>query len=102
MLLEALVGVRGRHAARGRHRDRRRAARRDVTAEGDLDFRGTLGVDKETPVGFQRIRLNFALSTDAPEEQLASLIRLTERYCVVLQTLRRPPETSVSRAALPG
>jgi uncharacterized OsmC-like protein len=69
-----------------------------VSAEGDLDFRGTLGVSKEIPVGFQRIRLNFALTTDAPEEQLATLIRLTERYCVVYQTLRRPPEISVSRS----
>jgi len=63
-----------------------------VRAEGDLDFRGTLGVSKETPVGFQRIRLFFDLDTDASEEQLATLIRLTERYCVVLQTLRGSPE----------
>ena len=68
-----------------------------VTAEGDLDFRGTLGVSKETPVGFQRIRLHFALTTDATEEQLATLIRLTERYCVVYQTLRSSPEITVSR-----
>src|SRR6185295_6149368 len=53
-----------------------------VQAEGDLDFRGTLGVAKEVPVGFQRIRLNFALDTDATEEQLSTLVRLTERYCV--------------------
>jgi uncharacterized OsmC-like protein len=63
-----------------------------VRAEGDLDFRGTLGVSKETPVGLQRIRLSFDLDTDASEEQLATLIRLTERYCVVYQTLRQPPE----------
>lgn len=69
-----------------------------VHAEGDLDFRGTLGVSKETPVGFQRIRLRFELETDATEEQLATLQRLTERYCVVYQTLRRPPEIEVSRA----
>ena len=68
-----------------------------VSAEGDLDFRGTLGVAKEAPVGFQRIRLAFALTTDATEEQLATLIRLTERYCVVYQTLRNAPEISVSR-----
>jgi uncharacterized OsmC-like protein len=68
-----------------------------VSAEGDLDFRGTLGVSKETPVGFQRIRLAFDLETDASEEQLATLIRLTERYCVVLQTLRNPPEMEISR-----
>jgi uncharacterized OsmC-like protein len=62
-----------------------------VTAEGDLDFRGTLGVRKETPVGFQEVRLRFALETDAPEEQLAHLLRLTERYCVIYQTLAHPP-----------
>ena len=67
-----------------------------VQAEGDLDFRGTLGVAKETPVGFQRIRLHFGLDTDATEEQLSTLVRLTERYCVVYQTLRRSPEISVS------
>lgn len=65
-------------------------------AEGDLDFRGTLGVDKETPVGFQRIALSFELDTDASDEQLATLLRLTERYCVVFQTLRHPPEMSVA------
>jgi uncharacterized OsmC-like protein len=60
-----------------------------VRAEGDLDFRGTLGLDKtgEVPVGFREIRLRFELETDADDEQLATLIRLTERYCVVLQTL---------------
>src|SRR5579872_4213086 len=68
-----------------------------VRAEGDLDFRGTLGVAKEVPVGFQRIRLEFALDTDASEEQLATLLRLTERYCVVLQTLARPPSLLVTR-----
>ena len=67
-----------------------------VRAEGDLDFRGTLGVSKEAPVGFHAIRLHFALDTDATAEQLATLERLTERYCVVLQTLRIPPALSVS------
>lgn len=67
-----------------------------VRAEGDLDFRGTLGVAKEAPVGFRDVRLRFELDTDAGEEQLATLIRLTERYCVVLQTLRRQPEIGVS------
>ena len=67
-----------------------------VSAEGDLDFRGTLGVAKDTPVGFQRIRLHFDLETDATEAELSTLIRLTERYCVVYQTLRRPPEMTVS------
>ncbi len=68
-----------------------------VHAEGDLDFRGTLGLSKETPVGFQNIRLRFALDTDASDEQLDTLLRLTERYCVVLQTLSRPPALSVTR-----
>ena len=62
-----------------------------VLAEGDLDFRGTLGVAKDAPVGFADIRLTFELDTDAPQDQLDSLLKLTERYCVVLQTLRRPP-----------
>jgi uncharacterized OsmC-like protein len=68
-----------------------------VRAEGDLDFRGTLGVAKDAPVGFQRIRLDFDLDTDASEEQLSTLMRLTERYCVVFQTLRRSPDVTVSR-----
>jgi uncharacterized OsmC-like protein len=68
-----------------------------VRAEGDLDFRGTLGVAKDAPVGFQRIRLHFDLETDASEEQLSTLNRLTERYCVVYQTLRQSPEITVSR-----
>ena len=63
-----------------------------IRAEGDLDFRGTLGVSKEAPVGFQNIRLFFDLDTDATEEQVASLKKLTERYCVVYQTLRQPPQ----------
>jgi uncharacterized OsmC-like protein len=67
-----------------------------VTAEGDLDFRGTLGVDRETPVGFAAIRLRFALDTGADPEQLATLLRLTERYCVVLQTLAGRPELTAS------
>jgi uncharacterized OsmC-like protein len=66
-----------------------------VQAEGDLDFRGTLGVSKEAPVGFQTIRLGFELDSDASEEQLASLQKLTERYCVVLQTLRTSPTVTV-------
>jgi uncharacterized OsmC-like protein len=67
-----------------------------VQAEGDLDFRGTLGVSKDVPVGFQAIRLRFELDADATPEQLESLERLTERYCVVLQTLRSSPSVSVS------
>jgi uncharacterized OsmC-like protein len=67
-----------------------------VQVEGDLDFRGTLGVSKETAVGFQAIRVRFDLDTEASEEQLATLLKLTERYCVVLQTLRSSPALSVS------
>jgi uncharacterized OsmC-like protein len=67
-----------------------------VSAEGDLDFRGTLGVSKEAPVGFRDIRLTFHLDTSATEEQRATLVRLTERYCVVLQTLRQPPVIAVA------
>jgi uncharacterized OsmC-like protein len=67
-----------------------------VRAEGDLDFRGTLGVAKDAPVGFRDIRLTFDLDTDAPSDQLATLIRLTERYCVVYQTLRQSPPIAVA------
>ncbi|MFY9968052.1 MAG: OsmC family protein [Roseiarcus sp.] len=71
-----------------------------VLAQGDLDFRGTLGVARDAPVGFADIRVTFELDTDAPQPQLDTLIKLTERYCVVLQTLRRPPaiETKLVRA----
>jgi uncharacterized OsmC-like protein len=67
-----------------------------VTADGDLDFRGTLGVDKAAPVGFTEVRLQFALDTDATDEQVATLLRLTERYCVVLQTLRSAPKVTAT------
>jgi uncharacterized OsmC-like protein len=70
-----------------------------VLAEGDLDFRGTLGVDKEAPVGFKDVRLSFELDTDAGEEDLATLLKLTERYCVVAQSRRQPPVLSISRRA---
>ena len=66
-----------------------------IKAEGDLDFRGTLGVDREAPVGFRDIRLGFELDTEADDEQLATLLKLTERYCVVLQTLARGPKLDV-------
>jgi uncharacterized OsmC-like protein len=95
MLLEALVacaGVTLRAVATAIGVVLRDAS---VSAEGDLDFRGTLGVAKDAPVGFRDIRLRFTLDTDAPEDQRATLIRLTERYCVVLQTLRQPPPVSV-------
>ncbi len=96
MLLEALVacaGVTANAVATAMGIELRGGI---VRAEGDLDFRGTLGVVKDVPVGFRKIRLNFDLDTDASAEQLATLIRLTERYCVVYQTLRQPPEMVVS------
>lgn len=70
-----------------------------VQVEGELDFRGTLGVSKETPVGFQAIRLRFVIDTKASDEQLDTLIRLTERYCVVFQTLAHPPAIAVTRTS---
>jgi uncharacterized OsmC-like protein len=69
-----------------------------VTAEGDLDFRGTLGVAKEAPVGFKQIRVRFDLDTDALQEKLDQLLKLTERYCVVYQTIRNGPPVTVSLA----
>jgi uncharacterized OsmC-like protein len=99
MLLEALVacaGVTLRAVATAIGVELRDAR---VTAEGDLDFRGTLGVSKEAKIGFDRIRLRFELDTDATEEQRATLLKLTERYCVVLQTLRAPPALSVEIAS---
>lgn len=67
-----------------------------VSAEGDLDFRGTLGVARDAPVGFREIRLSFAVDTDASEEQLATLLKLTERYCVVFQTINAKPQMRVA------
>jgi uncharacterized OsmC-like protein len=67
-----------------------------ITADGDLDFRGTLGVDKEAPVGFSDIRLSFDIQSDAEPDALATLLRLTERYCVVLQTLRSAPTVTAA------
>ena len=96
MLLEALIGCAGvtlsavATALGIPLRDAR------IRAEGDLDFRGTLGVAKDVPIGFKQIRLNFELDTDATEEQLTNLIRLTERYCVVYQTLNHSPNIAVS------
>jgi uncharacterized OsmC-like protein len=96
MLLEALVGCAGvtlSAVATALNISLRDAA---IRAEGDLDFRGTLGVSREVPVGFKQIRLHFDLDTDASEEQRANLIRLTERYCVVYQTLNQSPNIAVS------
>ncbi|MEZ5866645.1 MAG: OsmC family protein [Geminicoccaceae bacterium] len=73
-----------------------------VSAEGDLDFRGTLGVEREAPVGFEAIRLRFDVATDAPQEQLDSLLKLTERYCVVYQTLAKGPQLSVAMERAAG
>lgn len=70
-----------------------------VKAEGELDFRGTLAVDRDAPVGFRSIRLEFELETEANEEELATLLKLTERYCVVFQTISTPPELSVAVAS---
>jgi len=95
MLLEALVacaGVTLKAVATALEIPLRRGS---VSAEGDLDFRGTLGVAKDAPVGFRAIRLRFDLDTDASPEQLATLLKLTERYCVVFQTLSRRPELTV-------
>ena len=97
MLLEALVacaGVTLNAVATAIGVDIRKGV---VRAEGDLDFRGTLGVVKDAPVGFQRIRLSFDLDTGATDDELNTLIRLTERYCVVYQSLRQPPDMTVSR-----
>ena len=69
-----------------------------VSAEGDLDFRGTLGVDKEAPVGFREIRLRFEVATDAPQDKLDQLLKLTERYCVVYQTIKNGPPVDVTMA----
>lgn len=98
MLLEALVacaGVTLNAVATSIGVDVRRGF---VRAEGDLDFRGTLAVAKDAPVGFRAIRLYFDLDTDAGEDQLATLLKLTERYCVVLQTIARTPELSTALA----
>jgi uncharacterized OsmC-like protein len=87
MLLQALAGCAG-VTMRAVSTAMGLAVQGAVVAEGDIDFRGTLGVSKETPVGFSAIRLRFELTSDAADEQLAKLVQLTERYCVVLQTLR--------------
>jgi uncharacterized OsmC-like protein len=91
MLLEALVacaGVTLRAVATALEFDLKGGS---VRAEGDLDFRGTLGVERTAPVGFRDIRLSFVLDTDEPQDRIDTLLKLTERYCVVLQTLRNAP-----------
>jgi len=98
MLLQALVACAG-VTMRAVATSLGLAVSGSVHAEGDLDFRGTLSVDKAAPVGFKAIRLNFELETDADEEQLATLLRLTERYCVVFQTLAGSPALSVTHSS---
>src|SRR5216110_2659394 len=102
MLLEALVACAGVTLKAVATALEFRLKGGTVRAEGDLDFRGTLGVDRAAPVGFHAIRLAFALDTDEPQDRIDSLLKLTERYCVVLQTLRRPPELVASISAAPG
>jgi uncharacterized OsmC-like protein len=100
MLLDALVacaGVTLSSVAKSLGIELRKGS---VTAEGDLDFRGTLGVAKEAPVGFAAIRLHFDLETSAGDEQLEKLIDLTERYCVVYQTLKNPASIDVAHRVL--
>jgi uncharacterized OsmC-like protein len=99
MLLEALVACAGVTLRAVATALEFRLAGGRVRAEGELDFRGTLGVDREAPVGFRDIRLDFALETDEPPERIDTLLKLTERYCVVLQTLRRPPPVTAGIAA---
>jgi uncharacterized OsmC-like protein len=103
MLLQALVACAG-VTLRSVATNRGMAVEGTVRAEGDLDFRGTLGVDRDTPVGFTAIRLTFDLTGDASEEERAELLATTERYCVVLQTLAGSPSIAVLTAppARPG
>lgn len=96
MLLEALVACAGVTLKSVATALEIPLASGQVTAEGDLDFRGTLGVDREAPVGFAEIRLHFDVATDAPQDKLDLLLKLTERYCVVYQTIKNEPRTTVS------
>jgi uncharacterized OsmC-like protein len=91
MLLEALVACAGVTLKAVATALEFRLSGGQVRAEGDLDFRGTLGVERAAPVGFRDIRLGFTLETDEPQDRIDTLLKLTERYCVVLQTLRQPP-----------
>lgn len=98
MLLEALVGCAGVTLAAVATALGIELLRAVVSAEGDLDFRGTLGVARDVPVGFSQIRMLFEIDSAAPDDKIQKLIELTERYCVVLQTLAHSPTISVSRA----
>src|ERR1700726_2381959 len=96
MLLEALVACAGVTLKAVATALEFRLGGGTVKAEGDLDFRGTLGVDRTAPVGFRAIRLAFALDTDEPQDRIDSLLKLTERYCVIAQTLTAPPQIAVT------
>jgi uncharacterized OsmC-like protein len=98
MLLEALVACAGVTLKAVATALDFRLAGAAVEAEGDLDFRGTLGVVKDAPVGFAAIRLMFRLDTDEPQERIDTLLKLTERYCVVFQTINNKPKLSVTAA----
>jgi uncharacterized OsmC-like protein len=100
MLLQALVACAG-VTLRSVATSRGLTVTGTVRAEGDLDFRGTLGIDKEAPVGFRAIRLMFDLDSDAPADDLAALVETTERYCVVFQTLLNPPAAEVITTRVP-
>ena len=99
MLLEALVACAGVTLKAVATALGFRLGNATVSAEGDLDFRGTLGVAKDAPVGFREIRLSFDLDTDEPQERIDTLLKLTERYCVVFQTINTKPELHVSARA---
>ena len=102
MLLEALVACAGVTLKAVATALEFRLQGGHVRAEGDLDFRGTLGVERTAPVGFRDIRLAFELDTDEPQERIDTLLKLTERYCVVLQTLRNPPPVTATIAQRSG
>ena len=102
MLLEALVACAGVTLRAVATALEHRRQRRDRGGRGELDVRGTLGVDREAPVGFRTVRLRFVIDSDADDEQLASLLKLTERYCVVLQTIRGGVDVAASLSARPG
>lgn len=96
MLLEALVGCAGVTLAAVATAMGIELLTAIVTAEGDLDFRGTLGVSRDAPVGFSKIRLRFEIHSDAPADKVAKLVELSERYCVVFKTLAQPPSVELS------
>ena len=101
MLLEALVACAGVTLKAVATALEFRLKGGTVRTEGDLDFRGTLGVERTAPVGFRDIRLSFALDTDEPQDRIDTLLKLTERYCVVLQTLRSPPAIAATIRSTP-